>query len=142
MLFRSLPDGSFWKPLLNFMGKKLVKEGMVSKNDHFIYQVAHSAKEASQIIQRFYRVYHSLRYVDGKLVMRLTKPLPEKKVAQLSGEFKDILVSGEIEQGPALAAEESEQGDEQALKSLSRLVLHFNRHDFGRLTQLIHKINE
>ena len=75
-------------------------------------------------------------------MMRLTRPLPEKKVAQLSREFKDILVSGEITQGPALAAEENEQGDEPALQALSRLVLHFNRHDFGRLTQLIHRINE
>lgn len=142
IVFVDLPDGSFWKPLLKFMGQKLVKEGMVSQNDHFIYQIAHSAKEAVGIIQRFYRVYHSLRYVDGRLVIRLTQPLPEKKVAQLSKEFKDILVSGEITQGPALAAEESEQGDEPALQALSRLVLHFNRRDFGRLTQLIHRINE
>ncbi len=141
IVFVDLSDGSFWKPLLKFMNEKLVKEGMVSPDDHSIYQVARSAKEASQIIQRFYRVYHSLRYVDGKLVMRLTRPLSEKKVTQLSREFKDILVSGKIAQGPALAAEENEQGDEPALRALSRLVFHFNRRDFGRLTQLIHRIN-
>jgi uncharacterized protein (TIGR00730 family) len=104
IVFVDLPDGSFWKPLLKFLGQKLVKEGMVSSNDHFIYQVARSAKEASQIIQRFYRVYHSLRYVDGKLVMRLTKPLPERKVAQLSKDFKDILISGESGTGKEMVA--------------------------------------
>ena len=142
IVFVDLADGGFWKPLLDFMGKKLVQEGMVSANDHFIYQVAHSAQEAVDIIRRFYRVYHSLRYVDGKLVMRLTQPLPEKLVAELSKEFKDILVDGEILQSAALPEEENEQGDEPDLKALSRLVMHFNRHDFGRLTQLIHKINE
>lgn len=142
IVFVDLPDGSFWKPLLQFMGEKLVKEGMVSPNDHFIYQIAHSAQEAVEIIQRFYRVYHSLRYVDGRLVMRLTQPLPEKLLGELSKEFRDILVGGEIVQGLALPEEENEQGDEPALKALSRLVFHFNRHDFGRLTQMINKINE
>jgi len=142
IVFVDLADGSFWRPLLKFMGQQLVKEGMISSNDHFVYQVARSAKEAAQIIQRFYRVYHSLRYVGDQLVIRLNKPLPEKRVAALSREFKEILVSGEILQGPALPEEETEQGDEPALQGLSRLVLHFNRRDFGRLTELIHCINE
>ena len=142
IVFVDLPDGSFWQPLLDFMGGKLVDEEMISPNDHFIYQVARSAKEAAEIIQRFYRVYHSMRYVDDRLVIRLNHPLPEKEAPRLSKEFKDILVSGKIVQGPALPEEESEQGDEPALQGLTRLVLYFNRHDFGRLTELIHRINE
>jgi len=142
IVFVDLPDGSFWRPLLKFFKGRLIKEGMISANDRFVYQAARSAKEAARIIQRFYSVYHSMRYVEDRLVIRLNKPLPEKTVAALSKEFKDILVSGEIVQGPALPEEESEQGDEPALQELSRLVLRFNRRDFGRLTHMIHQINE
>jgi len=142
IVFVDLPDGSFWRPLLKFMNEKLVKEGMISAADRSVYQVARSAKEASEIICRFYRIYHSMRYVDGRLVIRLNQPLPQEKVAGLSKEFRDILRHGEILQGPALPEEETEQGDEPALQGLTRLVLHFDRHSYGRLVQLIHRINE
>ena len=142
IVFVDLPDGSFWRPLLKFMGEKLVKEGMISPHDRSVYQVARSAKEAAEIIQSFYRVYHSMRYVDDRLVIRLNHPLTEKTLNRLSREFRDILKTDEMVQGQSLPQEETEQGDEPELQGLTRLVLPFNRRDFGRLTQLIRRINE
>ena len=141
IVFVDVPDGHFWKPLLDFFDQRLFKEGMVSPSDRFAYQVAHSPKEAADIILGFYRVYHSMRYVDGETVIRLKKPLPAPALKRLSKEFADILTEGEIRQGKALPQEEEEQGDEPELRGLPRLILNFNRRDYGRLTELIHRIN-
>ena len=85
----------------------------------------------------FYSVYHSLRYVNDQLVIRLNTPLPKGMPERLTKEFGDMLSSGAIEQRGALPGE----ADEPELAALPRLVLHFNRQQFGRLLQLIHRIN-
>lgn len=141
VVFVDFADGHFWKPLLHFFEERLHREGMISPSDRSCYQVARSAREAAEIIQRFYRVYHSMRYVDHDMVIRLQRPLPEKTVDQLSRDFRDILESGRIRQGGPLPQEEEEQADEPELQRLSRLIFHFNRKDYGRLTELIHRIN-
>ena len=123
--------------MLQFFEQQLVKGQMVSAHDRAIYEVVSSPEEASRAILGFYRVYHSSRYVGGRLVLRLQRPLPGGAVGQLTHEFRDALSAGAIEQGGALPQE----ADEPGLAALPRLMLRFNRKDFGRLTQLIHRIN-
>ena len=141
IVFVDLPDGNFWKPLLDFFENRFIAEGMISPTDRALYQVATSAQEAVDKVCNFYKVYHSMRYVDRRLVLRLNKPLLPATVTRLSAEFKDILVSGEITQSEALPEEMESQGDEPALMPLSRLVFEFNRHSYGRLAEMIHRIN-
>ena len=138
IVFVDTPRGTFWKPLLKFFDDQLHRGGMISPADRSIYRLAHSAEEAARIILRFYAVYHSLRYVGDALVLRLQRPLPEQAVAQLTREFQDLLRSGAIQQGRALP----EEADEPQLQHLPRLILRFNRKDYGRLVELIHRINE
>ena len=128
----------FWKPLLAFFDEKLAGEGMVSPKDRFLYQVASSAKEAADMILRFYSVYHSLRYVGDQLVLRLMKPLPAAAVARLTKDFSDVIVAGSIRQGSSLP----EEADEPELGHLRRLIFQFNRKDYGRLIEMIHQIND
>ncbi len=137
IVFIDAPDGAFWRPLLIYFDRQLARDGMISEADRSIYQVARSAEEAVAVIRRFYSVYHSLRYVNDRLVMRLQYALPERAVSRLTREFRDILRGGEIAQGGPLPQE----ADEPDLRHLPRLVLHFNRKDFGRLIQLINRIN-
>ncbi len=138
IVFVDSPRGTFWKPMLTFFERQLVQGGMISPSERSIYQVARSAEEAAEIIQRFYRVYHSQRYVKGWLVLRLQQPLEERAVARLATEFRDLLRSGAIRQGTALP----EERDEPELQQLPRLILDFNRQHYGRLIDLIHRINE
>jgi hypothetical protein len=63
--------------------------------------------------------------------------LDEKFVTSLGREFRDILVGADVVQTKALAEEE----DEPELTALPRLVLPFNRTHFGRLRQLIDRLN-
>ena len=138
IVFVDAPRGRFWDPLLKFFKQQLTHGGMISPDDRHIYQVAHSAEDAVERILRFYSVYHSLRYVKDLLVLRLQRPLPDDAPAKLTQEFRDLLRSGAISQGSALP----DEADEPELQELPRLILRFNRKDFGRLTHLINRINE
>ena len=137
IVFVDVPRGQFWRPLLKFFDEQLAGQGMISPEERSIYQVVRSAQDAVQVILDFYSTYHSLRYVGEQLVLRLHKSLPQGAVTRLSREFRGILRSGEIRQSGPLPQE----ADETALRDLPRLVLRFNRRNYGRLTELIHRIN-
>ncbi|MBI4003614.1 MAG: LOG family protein [Candidatus Omnitrophica bacterium] len=137
IVFVDVPRGQFWRPLLKFFDEQLAGQGMISSEERSIYQVVRSAKDAARVILDFYSTYHSLRYVGEQLVLRLQRPLPEGAVVRLSREFRGMLHAGEIRQGGPL----SQEADEPALSHLPRLILRFNRREYGRLTELIHRIN-
>ena len=138
IVFVDTPRGQFWTPMLKFFDRQLRAGGMISPSDRSTYQLARSAEEAAQMIFRFYRVYHSLRYVGDRLVLRLQHPLPDGATQTLTAEFRDLLASGAIQQGAVLPGE----ADEPHLQRLPRLIFHFNRKEYGRLIELIHRINE
>ena len=137
IVFVELLREPFWEPLLRFFDEQLIRQGMVSSSERAIYHVAHSAKEAAEIILRFYSVYHSLRYVGEEVVLRLRRRLTSPVVSRLGGEFRDLLSSGTLRQGSALP----DESDEPELRHLPRLIFHFNRRDYGRLLELIDRIN-
>ncbi len=98
-----------------------------------------SEDAALAIIDRFYKRYHSLRYVNGKLVIRLVSPLGPQEVEQLRRGFSDILLrDGGITQSGPLAQE----ANEPEIAHLPRLLVDFNRRDFGRLKSLIDALND
>ena len=129
---------SFWRPLLRFIDRQLVGDGMISASERAVYQVVTTARQAAEVIQRFYSCYHSLRYVRQELVVRLQGPLPSDALARLTSEFRDLINSGVMRQGGSLP----EEADEPEIQRLPRLIFRFNRRDYGRLVQLIHRINE
>lgn len=138
IVFVETPRAPFWKPLITFLDHQLMRGGMIWPEERSIYAVTTSAEEAVRIIQRFYSVYHSLRYVKDLLVLRLIQPLPEAALRRLNQEFQDMVKSGTIQQGRALP----EEADETDLAQLPRLTLKFNRQNYGRLIQLINRIND
>jgi len=102
-----------------------------------LFKVTSSIDEAVEEITGFHRVYHSSRTVGRRLVIRLNRAIPDTLVSRLSADFADILVSGGIAQATALPTEE-----EPDIRHLPRLVMHFNRTHFGRLRQLIDRLNQ
>jgi uncharacterized protein (TIGR00730 family) len=131
-------DSTYWAGWIRFVEEHLVKNGFIDKHDLNLFQFARSADEAVQHIEDFYKVYHSLRYVAGLTVLRLNRPLSPKALNSINRDFKAILTEGRIEPSSALK-EELENGE---YPNLPRLVMKYNRRDYGRLFELIRLINE
>ncbi|HLK09991.1 MAG TPA: LOG family protein [Candidatus Binatia bacterium] len=138
IVFLDAPRGTYWKTWRRYVEDHLLRRGLVSDEDMSLFKVTTSVDAAVQEIRDFYRVYHSSRNVGERFVIRLGRPLAPGLVRALAHEFADIVVSGTIEQGDALAEERQQ---EPQLAALPRLVFHFNRSSFGRLRQLIDRVN-
>jgi uncharacterized protein (TIGR00730 family) len=131
------PGGNYWKILDSFIKDVLLERGLISPADLALFKVTDSVEEAVREILGFYRVYHSMRYVHGDLVLRLQRRLPEPLFRRICTEFKDILEAGTFEQTGALA----EEANDPHLAELPRLRFRFDRRNLGRLRMLIDTIN-
>jgi len=132
------PGGNYWSAFDRFVREQLLARGMIDREDLSLYRLTDSVAEAVAEILGFYRRYHSMRYVREMLVLRLQKALDEALLAELNDSFQDILITGRIVAGGPL----SEERDEPEIAHLTRLILHFNRRNFGRLRQLIDRLNQ
>lgn len=131
------PGGDYWKVFDQFVRRQLLGRGMISPEDMSLYQLTDQLDEAIEGILGFYRVYHSMRYVRNDLVFRLQQTPDKRLLEEINDTFKDILLEGQfVVSGPL-----SEERDETDLAALPRLVFRFNRRSFGRLRQLIDRIN-
>lgn len=132
------PGGTYWQQWLGFIKEGLLYEGYISEEDLSLFTLTDSVAEAVEIGRRFYRNYHSMRFVRNDLVLRLNKPIPDSVVAELNQNFSDILEKGRIEQTEMLPGELNEP----ELAQLPRLRFRFNRRNYGRLRQMIDRVNE
>ncbi len=131
------PGDDYWQAFGQFIDKHLLQRGMISPQDRSLYRITDKCHEAVQECMNFYRVYHSMRYVRSKLVLRLQEPLPDGALERLNEQFSDILAGGQFCQQGALPDER----DEPDLAHLTRLVFSFDRRSLGRLRALIDWIN-
>ncbi len=131
------PGGIFWKTWdLNIRGQ-LLRDQLISPEDLSLYQITDSTDEAVKIITRFYRNFHSTRFVKDLLVVRLKNVPSESALAAMNEDFSDIIVEGKI-QSVKPTPEEVEHNEHLELK---RIAFNFNRRDYGRLRQLIDVLN-
>ncbi|MFN4258141.1 MAG: TIGR00730 family Rossman fold protein [Gemmataceae bacterium] len=131
------PGGDYWTTWHRYIQEMLLQRGMISPSDLALYKVTDDVKEAVAEVLTFYRVYHSMRYVNNQLVLRLRRRLTNGTLQRIRAEFTDILDNGTFEQTDALPEEMSDPH----LLHLPRLVFHFNRRAMGRLRMLIDVIN-
>ena len=132
------PGGDYWNSWLEFLHKQLLAKGLISPEDLSLFKVTDDIDEAVDEIVTFYSVYNSMRYVRGKLVLRLHQELSEPFVERLNAEFGDIVESGKIQKTTVHRLE----ADDEHLAELSRLAFYFNRRSVGRLRQMIDLIND
>ena len=137
VVFLDAPGGKFWQEFQLFVEKRMLADGMISPDDLSLYKLTDNVEEAVAEILQFFRVYHSMRYVKNKLVLRLKQIPSEELLADVNAEFSDILNGGEFKLGPPLP----EEKDEPDLADYARLVFRFNRRSLGRLRQLIDALN-
>jgi len=132
------PGCDYWDDWAAFITKQFLKRNLINEEDLSLFTIVNSAEEAVAHILRFYRRYHSIRFVGRQLAMRLKTPISAEHVERLEQQFGDLLASGRYElRGPL-----EEELDEPSLQHLPRLVFHFNRRSAGRLRQLITHLND
>ena len=133
------PDCSYWIHLIKLLEEELLARGYICRSDFALFERVCSVDDAVEKIKHFYRRYHSMRYVYGQLVIRVTSQLSSDNIRELRERFHDIIMpDGSIAASVALEAEM----DDADVMHLPRLLVDFNRRDFGRLRSLIDAIND
>ena len=130
-------EGSdYWRHWINYIERSLLDYGFISAEDTGLFYVAESPADAAEHVDRFYRNYHSSRYVRDDLVIRIRNRLREEDVQALNDEFaEDLVKDGRIVQRSAYEIEEDHL-------DLPRICFHHNRRKFGAVRRLIDRINE
>ena len=133
-----VPGGSYWTGWQEYIDRELVTAGLVSREDHELYLITDDVDAAVAEIQRFWRSYHSIRWVGDRLVVRLLHAPTPDEVSGLNDAFGDLLVDGVIAATDPLPAEVSSRDNLE----LPRLVMRYDARKAGRLRALIDALND
>lgn len=131
-------EEGYWERFFSFVKQSLLVKGFISGEDFSIFTITKDENEAAEIIENFYRNYHSMRFIDHRLVIRLTKELSPQQIITLEMEFPELVKEGDrITACPPYP----EEADEPDLADLPRITLLFDHHHYGLLLAFIHRIN-
>lgn len=125
----------YWESWEAWIRENLLERGLISPEDVALFHISHTPAEAVEHITRFYRNYHSSRYVRDDLVIRLHRPLHEQDVRRLEAEFRPLIRQG----GFVLRGPYDVEDDHL---DLPRLAFTHTRSKFGLVRALIDRINE
>lgn len=129
--------GTYWQDVLT-LSENFVKAGTISAEDLALFKHFTSEEDAADYINNFYKRYHSIRYVDDRLVIRLKTALPEILYKEICQEFEDFIGEWGLVYTDALP----EEKDEPEIEKLPRLVMKANRKQPVALYRLIRALNK
>ena len=132
-----VPGLTYWHGWERFLTDELVDAGWVSPRDTNLFVLTDDIDEAVSAIRGFWRNYESLRWVGGRLVVRLHADPTDAEIAELNERFAGLCVEGRIERTAPLPAEVA---DDDRL-DLPRLVLTFDVRKAGEFRDLIAALN-
>src|SRR5438874_682857 len=131
------PGGTYWKTWDKHVREHLLRDQLVSTDDLYLYQITDDTDQAVKIITRFYRNFHSSRFVKDLFVIRLKHAPTDSAIEAMNEDFADITVGPQIQ---AIDPTPDEMEDDDTV-DLPRIGFGFNRRDYGRLRQLIDVLN-
>ncbi len=131
------PGGTYWKTWDRNVREHLLRDHLIAPEDLNLYQITDDPAQAMRWITRFYRNFHSRRFVRELLVLRMARAPSAGAIAGLNEDFADI-ITGEPMALMGPTHEEREDNDEL---QLMRLGFGFNRKSYGRLRELIDVLN-
>jgi uncharacterized protein (TIGR00730 family) len=137
MVFLDLPGEGYWEAWRRFVETQLLARGYISKEDLGFFKILTDPEVAIREIHSFYRKFHSYRFVNRDLVIRLTEQPAEGLLQRLNEDFRDILSGGSISVTDPLP----DELNEAETLNYHRLLVPFNRKSYARLRQLIDCIN-
>jgi uncharacterized protein (TIGR00730 family) len=129
--------GTYWKTWDKNVREHLLRNELISPEDLGLYHITDNVDDAVRYIVRFYRNFHSTRFVRDLLVIRLKHLPSESAIAALNEDFADIIEGEKIH---SLAATSEEREDTEFVE-MPRIAFGFNRRGYGRLRQFIDVLN-
>ncbi|MBM3847926.1 MAG: LOG family protein [Verrucomicrobia bacterium] len=137
MVLMDRPGGAYWKTWDKHVREHLLRNQLISPEDLNLYHIASGVDDAVKLITRFYRNYHSMRFVRERLVIRLKHTLSASAIEALNEDFQDIISGQPIESIPTTP----EEREDRQFVDLPRIAFDFNKRDYGRLRQMIDVLN-
>ncbi len=131
------PGGTYWKTWDKNIREHLLRDGLISPDDLNLYRITDNADEAVKVITRFYRNFHSTRFVKDLFILRLKHAPTDTALEALNEDFADIVMEGRIQR---IEPTPEEREDRDQLE-LQRIAFAFNRRDYGRLRQMVDVLN-
>jgi uncharacterized protein (TIGR00730 family) len=131
------PGGTYWKTWDKHVREHLLRDQLISPDDLNLYQITDDTDQAVKMITRFYRNFHSSRFVKELFVIRLKHAPSPSALEALNEDFADLILGPPIE---IIEATADEIADDDHIE-LPRIAFGFNRRDYGRLRQLIDVLN-
>jgi uncharacterized protein (TIGR00730 family) len=131
------PGGTYWKTWDKQIREHLLRDQLISPDDLHLYQFTDDTDEAVRWITRFYRNFHSSRFVNDLFVIRLKRSPSEAALEGLNEDFADIVTEPKIE----IIEPTPEEREDEDFVELPRIAFGFNRRDYGRLRQMIDVLN-
>ncbi len=131
------PGGVYWRTWDKNVREHLLRNQLISPEDLYLYQITDDTDQAVKWITRFYRNFHSMRFVKDLLVIRLKVPPSPSAIQSLNEDFADLISGKKIH--PVEPLPEEREDDDHV--DLPRLAFGFDRKSYGRLRQMIDVLN-
>lgn len=132
-----VPGGTYWSRWNEFVEAELEARGYVAPEDMGFVLVTDDVDVAVEELTGFYANYHSMRFVEGDLVLRVLHAPDDAQLAALNQVFAPIVVKGEIERvGPTKV-----EINDKDFPELDRIKFRFDRRNWARIRALIDALN-
>jgi uncharacterized protein (TIGR00730 family) len=131
------PGGTYWRTWDKHVREHLLRDQLISPDDLNLYQITDDTDQAVKIITRFYRNFHSTRFVKDLFIIRLNHAPSESAIQAMNEDYADIIVGPRIQR---IEPTPEELADDDNV-DLPRIAFGFNRRDYGRLRQLVDLLN-
>jgi uncharacterized protein (TIGR00730 family) len=132
------PGGIYWKSWTELLRTQLLNEGLISPDDFSLFSITEDVDEAVAMVLKFYKNFHSYRWVGQELVIRMHRQLAPEAIQALNKQFANLFEAAPLRASRALKQEHNEP----ELMNLPRLIAGSHRRNFGRLRQLLDAVNE
>ncbi len=133
-----VPGGTYWQTWRAFVEAELIGRGYVGKGDLDFVLVTDDVDAVVEEVAGFYTNYHSQRFVEGRLVLRMHRAPDAATLATLTDDFADIVVRRDgIDR---IDATDAERADDDHV-DLERIAFRFDRRSHARLRALIDLLN-
>ena len=133
-----VPGGTYWQTWLQFVSAELRDRGYISPVDLDLVKITDDVDAAIDEVLTFYRNYHSLRFVEGDLVLRLHQ-LPSP--AELGEAQRGVRRHRHAAARSRWRRRARPKLADNDVPELARLRMRFDRHGYARLRNLINRLN-